>query len=302
LISATHDQEPTEHRAPEPLSVEQMAERVATLLAGFDSISTPRQAREGAEALVQTIVGLYGNGLERILEIVHETAAERSDEFFNRFVADPFVESLLCLHGLHPVAVEDRVAAALDSVRPYLASHVGGVEIAGIDDGVVLLALEGSCDGCPSSAATLKLAVEKAILERVPEIREVRAIGVAPPNETPGTRAALKIESDWIPLDGLPGLAATPDAGIAPHDVSGTPVVFVRFGHTVYAYRNACPRCNERLENAQLARPLLTCAACGAGFDVVHAGRPAGGHGPAAEPFPLASERGRVRIAIPLAV
>lgn len=279
-----------------------MADRVATLLEGFEGVSTPRQARENAETLVQTIVGLYGSGLERVLEIVHETSGARSEEIFTQLVADPFVESLLCLHGLHPIAIEDRVAAALDSVRPYLQSHEGGVEIVGIEDGVVLLQLAGSCDGCPSSAATVKLAVEKAILERVPEVRGVRAVGIAPASLPANGSATLKVESDWISLDALPGLTAAPDMGLAVRELVGTPVLFVRFGHTVYAYRNACPRCARRLDDARLARPLLVCAACGASFDVVHAGRAADAAGSSAQPFPLANENGRVRVAIPLSV
>lgn len=157
------------------------ADRVESLLRGFDAVSTPRQARELGEELARTLVELYGNGLERVLTIVHDVAGDRSEEVFARLCDDPFVESLLCLHGLHPIAVEDRVQRALDGVRPYLKSHAGGVQIAGIEDGVVTLRLEGSCDGCPSSAATVKLAVERAILERVPEIHAVRAENVAPP-------------------------------------------------------------------------------------------------------------------------
>ncbi len=298
MTAAVHAGSSRESATAAPLTLAQMADRVTTLLAGFDSVSTPRQAREAAETLVQTVVALYGGGLERILEIVHETAGERSPQIFERLAADPFVESLLCLHGLHPVSVEDRVAAALDSVRPYLESHEGGVEIAGIDDGVVTLQLEGSCDGCPSSAATVKLAVEKAIFERVPEIREVRAIGIAAPASN--GRSSLKIESDWIAVASLPGLAATADGGIAAAEVGGTPVLFVRLGHTIYAYRNACPQCAGRLDDARLDRPLLTCAACGASFDAVHAGRATRAGAVAAEPFPLAAENGRVRIAIPL--
>ncbi len=287
--------------ADSELSVTQMAERVATLVAGFERVSTPRQAREGAEALVSTIVGLYGNGIERILEIVHETAGDRSPEIFERLAADPFVESLLCLHGLHPIALEDRVQAALDSVRPYLESHEGGVEIAGIEDGVVLLRLEGSCDGCPSSAATVKLAVEKAILQRVPEIHEVRAAGAVETSPaTNGRAASLKLESEWIALDDLPGLAADPDAGIAALDVDGSPVLFVRFGKTIYAYRNSCPGCSQPLESGRLSQPFLTCRACDGAFDVIHAGRAALPGAPAAEPFPLAYENGRVRVAIPV--
>ena len=68
---------------------------------------------------------------------------------------------------------------ALEGVRPYLKSHEGDIDDRGVADGVVTLRLHGTCDGCPSSAATVKLAVERAILERVPEITDVRAENVA---------------------------------------------------------------------------------------------------------------------------
>jgi Fe-S cluster biogenesis protein NfuA len=64
------------------------------------------------------------------------------------------------------------------------------MEVTRIEDGVVYLRLEGSCDGCAASSQTLKLAVERAILERVPEIHEVRS--ETPPG-VPGERAVLSI-------------------------------------------------------------------------------------------------------------
>lgn len=155
------------------------SDRVDSLLKAFDTVSTPRQAREIGDELARTLVTLYGAGLERVLTIVHDSLNGESGAMFDRLCDDPFVESLLCLHDLHPYSVEERVQRALDGVRPYLKSHEGGVEIARIEDGVVVLHLQGSCDGCPSSAATVKLAVEKAILAKVPEIREVRAENVA---------------------------------------------------------------------------------------------------------------------------
>jgi Fe-S cluster biogenesis protein NfuA len=166
--------------APRDTKVQTMGDRVEALLAGFDSVSNPRIAREQAEELVRTIVGLYGAGLERVLSVVHEAAGDRSEEIFDRLVDDKFVETLLCLHDLHPIPVEERVGLALDSVRPYLKSHEGGVEIASVAAGVVTLRLEGNCKGCPSSTLTVKNAVERAILERVPEIREVVAETAAP--------------------------------------------------------------------------------------------------------------------------
>jgi Fe-S cluster biogenesis protein NfuA len=167
--------------AADEVSLRRNADRVESLLRGFDAVSTPRQARELGEELARTLVSLYGAGIERVLTVVHDTLDEaRSEEVFARLCDDPFVESLLCLHGLHPLSVEERVQRALDGVRPYLKSHEGGVEIAAIEDDVVVLRLEGTCDGCPSSEATVKLAVERAILDNVPEIRAVRAESAVP--------------------------------------------------------------------------------------------------------------------------
>jgi Fe-S cluster biogenesis protein NfuA len=156
-------------------SLSAMATRVDELLAGIGADATPRRARERAEELARTIVGLYGEALERVLTIVHDELGERSEQIFHRLCDDKLVESLLCLHGLHPIAVEERVEQALESVLPYVKSHKGNIEVSRIEGDVVYVRLEGSCDGCAASAATLKLSVERAILGRVPEIREVRA-------------------------------------------------------------------------------------------------------------------------------
>ena len=180
-----------------------MADRVESLIDGFDAVSTPRQARELAEELARTIVNLYGEGLERVLTVVHDTVGEQSPEVFARLCEDRFVESLLCLHGLHPLSVEDRVYAALESVRPYLKSHEGGVEIASVADGVVTITMQGNCDGCPSSAATVKMAVERAILERVPDVHTVVA---AEPTVPAAAYGPLRFEDGCLSLVDAPGM------------------------------------------------------------------------------------------------
>ena len=180
-----------------------MADRVESLIDGFDGVSTPRQARELAEELARTIVNLYGEGLERLLTIVHDTVGERSPEVFARLCQDRFVESLLCLHDLHPLAVEERVQAALDAVRPYLKSHEGGVTIERVADGVVTIALQGNCDGCPSAAATVKQAVERAILERVPDVHTVVAAEATVPAAAYGP---LRFADGCLSLVDAPGL------------------------------------------------------------------------------------------------
>ena len=127
-------------------------ERVEALLDEVESF--PPAQREVATELVQALLELYGDGLSRIVAAC-EVPAE-----------DEVVAHLLLLHGLHPVPVHERVSGALDEVRPYLVAHGGGVELLGVQDGVVHLRLEGACHGCPSSALTLQSAVEGRFVPR----------------------------------------------------------------------------------------------------------------------------------------
>jgi Fe-S cluster biogenesis protein NfuA len=73
--------------------------------------------------------------------------------------------------------IEARIQRILDEeIRPYVAQDGGDVIFAGFRDGRVELFLQGSCSGCPSSLATLKLGIESRLREAVPEVQEVVAI------------------------------------------------------------------------------------------------------------------------------
>jgi Fe-S cluster biogenesis protein NfuA len=152
-----------------------MIERVEALLDSVESFPPPQ--REAATELVQALLEMYGEGLARIVAAGGPLPVE-----------DELVAHLLLLHGLHPVPVRERVTGALDSVRPYLAAHGGGVELLDIADGVVHLRLEGACHGCPSSALTLRAAVEEAVVKAAPDVERIEAEGAV---EAP---ALLQIE------------------------------------------------------------------------------------------------------------
>ena len=156
------------------------ADRVEALLERVEGLPDPA-ARETALELAQGLLDLYGEGLSRLVGHV----AERDDDgaLAAALAGDELVAHLLLLHGLHPVPLARRVDGALEEVRPYLESHGGGVELLGIDEGVVRLQLQGSCSGCPSSAVTLKLAVEEAIHKAAPDVEEIVAVD-APPQDT----------------------------------------------------------------------------------------------------------------------
>ena len=55
------------------------------------------------------------------------------------------------------------VDKALDEVRPYLIADGGNVEVAAVQDGVVMLRLQGACGTCPSSTATMKMGIERSL-------------------------------------------------------------------------------------------------------------------------------------------
>lgn len=173
--------------------IQAVGERVEALLAEFASTSDPTTAGR-AEELVGLLVDFYGAGLARILELLDEQAV-------TPLLADKMVAGLLVLHDLHPQSTEERVLAALERVRPYLGSHAGDVEYLGLDpDGTVRLRLAGSCDGCPSSALTVKMAIEKGIEDVAPEVTKVEVEGVAPDPASPLTAGAVPEGATMLPL------------------------------------------------------------------------------------------------------
>jgi len=161
--------------------VDRVGERIEQLLGEFSGADA-----ELAEDLVHTLLEFYGAGLARIVELVDRPLLDRLAE-------DDHVRGLLVLHDLHPRSTHERVTEALDKVRPYLGSHAGDVEFVGIDDGVLRLRLQGTCDGCPSSTVTAKYAIERVVREAAPEISDVVVEGVVPEETGPGGRALLPL-------------------------------------------------------------------------------------------------------------
>jgi Fe-S cluster biogenesis protein NfuA/nitrite reductase/ring-hydroxylating ferredoxin subunit len=247
-------------------------------------------ARELATELARALLDLYGEGLARIVE---EVAARDDGSLAEAFAGDELVSHLLLLHDLHPIPLEDRVRAALAEVGPYLGSHGGGVELLGIKDGVVRLALQGTCDGCPSSAATLKLAIEDAIREAAPEVAGIEAEGaVEPLLQIDGT----KPKRSWSMAGGMPELRG---GGTVLKDVGGEPVLFIALDQRMVAYRPTCPGCGGSLGDAVPSGRELACPGCGNRYDVRRAGRSLDAPDLHLRPVPLlVDDAGMVKVAM----
>ena len=76
------------------------------------------------------------------------------------------------------MTLEERVEEALDEVRPPMLADGGNIELVEVtDSGVARVKLTGSCSSCPMATVTLKMGVERVLLEKVPEITEVAQVG-----------------------------------------------------------------------------------------------------------------------------
>jgi Fe-S cluster biogenesis protein NfuA len=83
---------------------------------------------------------------------------------------------------MNPLLV-DQVESALDEIRPALEMDGGTVELLEITSNMVVrLALVGSCSGCPMSALTLRLGIERLLKERVPGIIAIETEGAVEPD------------------------------------------------------------------------------------------------------------------------
>jgi Fe-S cluster biogenesis protein NfuA/nitrite reductase/ring-hydroxylating ferredoxin subunit len=225
-------------------------------------------------------------------------SAEARERFLTPLTDDPLVNSLLILHELHPQDTRTRVAAALERVRPYLASHGGNVALVALEDDRARLRLEGNCDGCPSSAITMKLAVEKSIQEAAPEVEHIEiepASRMAP--WTPDSKAvAAPASAEWMALCPLPEFNG---GNLATAELSGTKLILCRVGETLYAYRNSCPSCGAAFDGATVRDAVLACAACQRNYDIRRAGRSVDDDLYHLAPLPLLAEDRVVRISIP---
>jgi len=74
-------------------------------------------------------------------------------------------------------ATVETIKELLDTrVRPAVAGDGGDITFRGYRDGVVYLAMKGSCSGCPSSTATLKHGIQNLLQHFLPDVREVEAV------------------------------------------------------------------------------------------------------------------------------
>jgi Fe-S cluster biogenesis protein NfuA/nitrite reductase/ring-hydroxylating ferredoxin subunit len=294
----------------EAVAPEALVQRVEELTAQVEQIPDAR-SRRAAEELMAAVIDMYGLGLTRIVEILEEE--DGAAEVKRRLVDDGVVASLLLIHDLYPVPIEERVAEALDNVRPYMESHGGNVELVSLQDGVARIRLEGSCDGCPASSSTLELAIKTALEETAPDLLGIEVEGIEQDLlnsvEVTGTQlpvvqaggssrsAGIPAPAGWRDLNGEVDRLA--EDQLVRIEVDGTAIVVAKVEGSLLAYLDFCPSCEGSIAEAELDEGMLVCPSCDRRYFLPRAGRSLDDEKLHLGPVPLlASEADGVRVSL----
>jgi len=186
------------------------------------------------------------------------------------------------------------VIQALDTVRPYMESHGGNVELLGIEDGIAKLRLEGSCKSCRASSSTLELAVRQALEEAAPDLLGMDVEGVLEEEEEV-TGIALPMANgapSWHTLD------IAPPELLTGTDVEGMSLFVANVDGTLLAYRNQCASCGGDLTGGALDAGSLACPSCGRTYFLPGAGRSMDDDHLQLQPIPLLREAEGIKVAL----
>jgi len=73
--------------------------------------------------------------------------------------------------------IEGRIITLLDDeIRPAVAMDGGDITFVSFENGVVLVQMSGACGSCPSATSTLKMGVERLLIEEIPEVTAVEQV------------------------------------------------------------------------------------------------------------------------------
>jgi nitrite reductase/ring-hydroxylating ferredoxin subunit/Fe-S cluster biogenesis protein NfuA len=230
-------------------------ERLEMIFEGWDD--TPRGA---AKAYGLAIEALNGEALRRLIAALkHDPAALAAMKLA---AADEVVYAVLRRHGIVKPSLTERVEAALESIRPMLASHGGDVELVSVAPPSIEVRFTGSCDGCPASQLTFHAGVKKAVEEACPEITEILQVK--------GTAAAgangesVRFVSPFALGSGgrwhvAAKLHEIPEGGVKAQLLEGEKILLSRRGSIVTCFQNACAHLGLALDGGDVEDGIITC-------------------------------------------
>jgi Fe-S cluster biogenesis protein NfuA len=166
--------------------------QLGKLIAQFDQFPDGPQ-KAACKELVQLLMDVHGEGLERVMEIVFEDEHSGA-AIVDNLARDSVVSSLLVLYSLHPDDLETRVRRAVERMRPRLRKLASSAELMRIHEGVARVQVSTTGHSCGSSAKDLRTIVEDCVYEFAPDVVALEILGLEEPSS-----------SGFVALDSLLG-------------------------------------------------------------------------------------------------
>lgn len=218
----------------------------------------PAAQQNAAMARAQAVDDLNAEAFRRLIRGLREVPGMMAA--LRAAAADDVVYAVLRRHGILKASVFERVEAALETIRPQLASHGGNVELLKAEPPLAEVRFLGACDGCPASMLTFYAGVKKAIQEQVPEITEVKQAkglsageGAAQHHESPFAADQGQGWTETLPLASLP-LGETRAL-----EVDGRSVLLTRFEDKITCFANVCAHMGLALNGGDIVDGVITC-------------------------------------------
>lgn len=241
--------------------------------------------RAGELASLEALTQEWDEAQQRVLGAIKTGIEELNAEAFKRLirtlkddpatapllheaVRDPLVYQVLRFHGVVKAPLQERVAQALDEVRPFLKTHGGDVELVALRlPDTVEVRLVGSCQSCPSSGETLSEGVEKSIRALCPEITTVSRVSRGAAEHGPGVNGGAQVvrfvspfarqhDAGWLDLCPLDDLH---EGGVTTRAAEGRELLLYRHGDSVACYDNACAHMGMPLDGGTIDGGSLSC-------------------------------------------
>jgi len=161
---------------------QEQVRKLGELVTQFDKMPDSPQKSAGKE-LVQLLMEVQSQGLERMMEIVFDSN-DSGSALIDRLGKDDVAGGLLLLYSLHPDSLEVRVQSAVERMRSRLRKQSCSVELLSIDEGVVRVRVTKGGHSCGSSTNELRAVVENGMYELAPDVTSLEISGLEEPTST----------------------------------------------------------------------------------------------------------------------
>lgn len=212
--------------------------------------------------LKNAVEGFHREALVTIVRTLRDDP--RGKELLFSLVDEPEVRAVLAVHGIIRPDPVTRAERALDTVRPYLQSHGGDVELVEVRLPTAVVKLHGSCSGCSMSAVTLRETVESALVENVDEITGIEVLDDEPTAAFIPLGNVGRKDPGWV--EG-PAVSAVTENALARIDVGDDSFVATLIDGRIAVFRNECVHQGMSLDGGLIADGVITCPWHGFSFD-----------------------------------